>query len=42
MADAGLYPQYPRGRQGTVRSQDPTPNDTGVHWNDEVRLFCQA
>ena len=42
VADAGLYPQYPSGRQGTVRSQDPTPNDTGVHWNDEVRLFCQA
>lgn len=42
VAAAGLYPQYPTGRQGTVTSQDPTADDTGVHWNDQVRLFCQA
>jgi beta-lactam-binding protein with PASTA domain len=42
VADSGLYPQYPGGRQGTVTSQDPAANDTGVHWNDQVQLFCQA
>ncbi len=42
LADAGLYPQYPNGRHGTVTAQDPPGNAAGVHWNDQVKLACTA
>jgi hypothetical protein len=40
LADAGLYPQYPTGRRGTVAFQDPAAGAPGVHWNDQARLTC--
>lgn len=40
LADAGLYPQYPTGRHGTVTVQDPAAGAPGVHWNDQTRLTC--
>ncbi len=40
LADAGLYPRYPTGRQGTVAAQDPGAGAPGVHWNDQIALTC--
>ncbi len=40
VADHGLTPQYPTGRQGVVVRQDPEATDLTVHWNQTVRLYC--
>lgn len=40
LADAGVYPQYPTGRQGVVVKTDPAATATTVHWNDNVKVVC--
>jgi PASTA domain len=40
LADAGVYPQYPTGRAGTVVSTEPDATATTVHWNDNVKVVC--
>jgi hypothetical protein len=40
LVEAGLSPRYPSKRLGTVRSQDPLPTATSVHWNDKVTIGC--
>ncbi len=40
LADAGVYPQYPTGRNGVVVSTDPEASATTVHWNDNVKVVC--
>jgi hypothetical protein len=41
VVDAGLYPQYPTGRDGVVLSQTPSASDPAtLRWNDEVTLSC--
>jgi hypothetical protein len=40
LAEAGVYPYYPTGRNGLVVSTDPATTATTVHWNDTVKVFC--
>ncbi|MBO4204556.1 PASTA domain-containing protein [Micromonospora echinofusca] len=39
LVDAGLYPRYASGRQGTVHGQDPAA-DAEARWNDQVEIVC--
>ncbi|MGI5212533.1 PASTA domain-containing protein [Plantactinospora sp. CA-290183] len=39
LVDEGLSPDYPAGRSGEVRSQDPEPAATS-QWNGQVRIYC--
>jgi beta-lactam-binding protein with PASTA domain len=40
LAEAGVYPQYPTGRNGLVVSTAPDASATSVHWNDTVKVVC--
>ncbi|WBB73627.1 PASTA domain-containing protein [Micromonospora sp. WMMD1128] len=39
LVEAGLYPRYRTGRQGSVSAQDPAAGGT-ARWNDQVALTC--
>ncbi|MFY1674434.1 PASTA domain-containing protein [Plantactinospora sp. WMMB334] len=39
LVDDGLYPAYPTGRKGEVRSQEPA-GGTVLRWNERVALYC--
>jgi hypothetical protein len=39
LVEDGLYPTYPTGRTGQVRSQDPKGGAT-LRWNERVKLHC--
>lgn len=41
IVDAGLYPQYPTGRNGVVQSQTPTATaPKTLRWNGEMEIRC--
>lgn len=41
IVDAGLYPQYPTGRNGVVQSQSPTAAaPKTLRWNGEMEIRC--
>ncbi|MBE1486192.1 PASTA domain-containing protein [Plantactinospora soyae] len=39
VVEDGLYPSYPTGKSGEVRSQDPKGGAT-LRWNERVNLHC--
>ncbi|MEQ4300478.1 PASTA domain-containing protein [Plantactinospora sp. B6F1] len=39
LVDEGLYPNYPTGKRGEVRHQEPS-GGTVLRWNQRVRLYC--
>lgn len=41
VVEAGLYPQYPSGRSGSVNTIEPLPSEPPtLRWNDKVNLYC--
>lgn len=40
VADHGLVPEYPTGRNGVVLRLDPEPGPDKLRWNDKLRVFC--